>query len=1607
MLTQAQTPRVVRATFSTALLLEELTDTMHYQIHSEAGVPVSVVSAAPVLVTVGSGSDGSVTAVGFESPGATFSSSDVGGYLDVGAGQNSARLVRITSVVSTTEVRTSPPLVQDETLSGGLTYTHYQGVTSVDLHLDGPTSQGHTYLVRAFPMRDALGALRPGEEATFVGLGETPQVLGVLFEPSNGSLRVEFDTHLNWGGPENYSISGPTLVTVREVRAHGQTSVVLTTSGFGPGSYTLTITGLGPLTGGTQVFASNTPEVSRSIYTDMGPIAKPPLVIQQGSGATLLTYVSPTFGAAHPFTSNVVDATGAAFLPEHEGLDFVLSGTERNDGTYKVLSCVSDTSVKLNASFQLPDAQNGHGTWTLVDPRDGQIADAPEDVTVRVNGVPVQPERVVGLRGQILLSYAPVHGDTVEVDYSWIPNPTVPFAALNDHAYVLNHWPTPVSQPLTQHVYPYHLGLVSPGDVGSSLPQPVLRDVYYRAFERAYTAGLNDPTLLRLNTPHHRVSYPQLSRQVKGESVAYLGNTLPESTLPGWTRVGGGSAVVSGGSLTVIDDSTGEYPTGHPIFWTRSVDLTFDHVIAATWRMSITSVSALDGVFTGVCFGWSDGSRAAVIGFLLENGVRKVGILKQGAGSNPSLPSAWTGTEVGAAAFDWSLLHSYRLFRGLDGVTKFFVDGETVPLLQVAEEDLPYLEELAAPFEQVQNVFFGSISRPGKSESRWDFLRYVTLPTNPEQTSGSISVLYGGGTSPENATDAWTPIGSHGVESLLPNGALILDSTSATDRVGLGAVGGDYRGYTRIEPLLSGVANSVTDFVLQGRTWTHGIAPNAITVAIDDSRYLTQISFLSLERSPSMSYPGTSLPEHVTPTVWQAMGGVVPTLVGGQLHIEDSSASDGIIYYTVDASLPDDAGRVWGSQLSSVLEARLQVDSYSQDSQGFCGITLNAFDGQRDLGLALMDDGQRKIALHSEGVFFGPSFTFDWFDYKPHTLRMVKSVSLGDLVYSGYTGVPTGTTLLDSVDFVSEGVQAGDLLYIASGGSSGIYRIGGVAGGSLTLLDDVPPTALAMYEVRRNYSATVALFVDNVYQGLADYFDFLPGVGVPMVAFGTSTPLSMGATVSSDIQYVNSWGKLETPKFVGIRNGGDPSTLHGYHLPLKASGGGAVDLGVLTDTEADFVASGVQVGDLVLVDTGTNQGVYHVTAVTPTFIDVTPTFSSSPSEVQYRIPRTTDWTSLRTYRVLRDPAGWVSLFVDGVLDIQVPYGNGSLPTSSSGFPYLIHGALASITWGAFDASALSQVRWDSVQYLLTRHPTSNSRVPHHHLLNQVNVMASPEHLTGTTTHEHTSYSSSSTGVPYPWEEYVSRAPTAHTRIGEGVPLMPSTQTYEVRRPTPIFSSVGGIAAQDFLEGSEFSATTKVTLAIPDDVIYDQLQVVEKVEGEEGLLSTLQEYPPFGQSLEYQKDTCMTYVGQDVPENVLLPTPWVLEATAGADYTASVSGGVLTLAIGAGGGQVTYRNDTPLTHSSLDTEVSFRVKVAQDGSGHTGDTGVRLGVEAWGLRAALIFKTNTAGDPEVQLFDVQGVEVLGALVFDYLDGEYHTYRLTRNVGAGTLDLEIEP
>jgi hypothetical protein len=281
-----------------------------------------------------------------------------------------------------------------------------------------------------------------------------------------------------------------------------------------------------------------------------------------------------------------------------------------------------------------------------------------QDVEVRINSIPVVVDRVNPYTGTIFpaipIPLTPPGSNTIEVDYIWFPAPVMEMAGLNTAGLILNKWdlpnghhepsvsPTPATSKGAPDTARFPMGVVLPP---FDRPKPILIGHRYLGFEQDYTASLNSPTTLLLNQNPHRVSVPDLSKDVVGAFAVFDGTTTPPSSGTPWTLSGTDNGFVVGdGTYRLVDDQAGSYAVGEATVYFREENLACPVVVNQVARFKVENYVP-DGVYTGVGFGFHDNFRLYLMGALLVNGVRHIGLLTDA--TQPHIVASW---ELGPTA---------------------------------------------------------------------------------------------------------------------------------------------------------------------------------------------------------------------------------------------------------------------------------------------------------------------------------------------------------------------------------------------------------------------------------------------------------------------------------------------------------------------------------------------------------------------------------------------------------------------------------------------------------------------------------------------------------------------------------------------------------------------------------------------------------------------------------------------------------------------------------------------------------------------------------------------------------------------------------------------
>lgn len=275
-----------------------------------------------------------------------------------------------------------------------------------------------------------------------------------------------------------------------------------------------------------------------------------------------------------------------------------------------------------------------------------------EDVEVRVNGTAVDLVGVNPYVGEIY-PLIPIPLSTpgtvdVEIDYIWFSNPVFPLVGLNTRGLSLNVWnrseghtagsisPTPSSSvgALARNKFPMGIALAP-----LRKPSPKAIGHRYIGYQKEYSALLNQPTTLLLNQNPRAVSIGGMTAESIRQSGFFNGRTTPTTAQTPWILSGlDAGGVVGDGTYRVVDDTSGPYGVGSASIYYRNVDLSLTTSVLESFRFKVEDY-VLDGVFTGVGAGIHDGRHLVLVGALLVDGVKHLGLLLDAESAH--LESGW------------------------------------------------------------------------------------------------------------------------------------------------------------------------------------------------------------------------------------------------------------------------------------------------------------------------------------------------------------------------------------------------------------------------------------------------------------------------------------------------------------------------------------------------------------------------------------------------------------------------------------------------------------------------------------------------------------------------------------------------------------------------------------------------------------------------------------------------------------------------------------------------------------------------------------------------------------------------------------------------------
>lgn len=1164
---------------------------------------------------------------------------------------------------------------------------------------------------------------------------------------------------------------------------------------------------------------------------------------------------------------------------------------------------VAEALVRLQAP---PDTLVGPFVWTLLDPRAGMVADSPSDVVVHINGAVVEAEAVFGMFGAVVLPARPAPGDQVSIDYQFINNPPARFLRLNSPEFVLNQDKNSGIMGLPSHRYRAHSYLIDPGHTPDLISPvgPARIGWKYKAFEREYTATLNDPAKLLLNSPVRKLKYPVFDTVVHETTIAYDASVVPQDAPDPWTLQGDGSTSVANGILTLVDSELQSSVVSRPPFFTHTSDIITDSIVSAAFRASV-GLYTPDGVFTGVGFGLSDGYSVALVGFILtdatnlSSAVAMANSLKANfnahlvqptahnpddtadavvlvdakdlqslnilinalrlrfnlhlAKADPSLATAGvhkaldtanlvpdpeatdlasalvlvnalrsafnahrsaTGvhfvddalhevpkvSQVGiltsagpqefqenweAGAVDWTSIKTYRLHRDASGDVKLYLSGDVQPLVSVAKAYLPSISDFEGKFDPIQQVFFGSISREATSTSYWGLIRANIIPLDANLIEDNKSVNFDGTVIPElDPHSPWITLGHGGTERVVLGGVQVESTCSASsaELIAMGASSGAFRGYMRFEPMLSPSTTSVVELTTSIEYHTFSVGERCHGLYIDDGQQSVHFAFLYHNPTPAVVLGTAVEPFTILPTdrLIIGLGGAVPisiafppmpgppptTSMTAQYVSDIINAAVGFVL-----AAPDPSGHVrlaYGSGASSYITV---------------------------VGGSATSNAAARLGMQA-GKYFGadsnPEPRISWFGENPPDAELVPWMKSGGSSISmlGSARSPVMRILDTSAADYATFTMANKAVSVGTLDPTSDWKVDArFAVVTFTPGEPVPSPVLlelhfcgALINVDEGYGGkNVELHCavdvsDNPYLNLVTYTagtDSL--VPVAQYAFawndGEQHSFNIFKNLVADQLFVYADGMLLTP----VAGSSTYSTLGDAisGLPSMTFGSGAEAV-----TNVDLRTSTSEV-DWISVCAFRDSKLNDPSAALRRYIGIYK--GGNPAVIGSWAIARVDWSSPHTYRIVRDPIGPVAVYVDGAdtPSISMSYNPVALPPSSTSFLRSISNNRPVIAWGALDSTEISRGRWSAVRYSLGRLTLTDRLVPPRHILNQANIMASPEHLRTPEQHKHWGFTCYSGGTPE--DDFMATSITqAFTTLGEGVPPVPKTQDLESR-----------------------------------------------------------------------------------------------------------------------------------------------------------------------------------------------------------------------------------
>lgn len=761
--------------------------------------------------------------------------------------------------------------------------------------------------------------------------------------------------------------------------------------------------------------------------------------------------------------------------------------------------------------------------------------------------------------------------------------------------------------------------------------------------------------------------------------------------------------------------------------------------------------------------------------------VRQIGILNNAA--YPEFITSWT-----CSAFDWSMYATYRLSWSDIGTASIFGGSQVAAIAQVNRTSLPAASDVDASFDAAQQIFFGNMSDVATVNSHWAFARADIIPLDATQIIGNKSVNYLPTNTPELDPFApWITVGQGGFDRIISN-TLVVDSTeSATPEeiARLGIMTGAFRGFIRYEPSFTVRTSCSIEFTASIGYYTFSIDNRATGVYLDDGNLSTH--FVFLQETP------------------------VAASISGNLSQPFAIVSSDSFTFALDGEIPQTL------TFSGTLTTASSICSFINTVLGFTFASISSTNGitfsSTTLGSASSIQLMGGSALNKFGMGVGTYFGQDsnpeprvsWFGAETPDRASPPWTSNGDQT-ANLLGRILRIEDSDVNDFLA--YTFSDSLYINSVISPNedwkldfrvrvqSYVPGVIIPSGLGLFPC--GTVVNIDEGSSGINVEVHLSVDssgNPYLNVLTYDSTID----TLIAVGQYPFVWNDKNIHTYNIYTSKLANICVVVADNTSLGTFPMTnlKSGFSGPSITFGSGG------SNTATSDLRTSQSVVDWSSICIFRDSKISDGTSASRRFIGVYK--GGDPTVLNSYYLHQIDWTSTHTYRIVRDPSTNINVYVDGnpTPVISINYDVMSIPPSATSFLNPITEGRSSIAFGSFDPKEISRSVWGPIRYSIGVLTNTDTQIPSHQVLNQFNVIASPDHLRTNSPHLHLGTTSWSGGTPT--DDYMANSTeSAFTNLGEGTAPIPMTQNLESRGGLyKSIESVESIASIDLIDQKGF------------------------------------------------------------------------------------------------------------------------------------------------------------------------------------------------------------